>query len=233
MANIVGIIGAMEEEVQVLKDEMKIEKVIEKASLSYYKGVYRNKPVVVVQAGIGKVNAAICTQALIDMFDVAYVINTGVAGALSEKLEIGDVVVSSDAVYHDFDTTVFGYDKGVIPRMDISYFKADENLIKYALEAEKELQGHLKVYAERIVSGDQFISSDELKKEIATSFNGYCTEMEGAAIAHTCYLNKIPFIIIRSISDKADNSADISYEDFTHIAVKNSITLLDKIIERI
>lgn len=226
----IGIIGAMEEEVAAIKEKMEVSEVRQTANLAFYVGKMEEKEVVVVRCGIGKVNAAICTQILVDQFEAEAVINTGVAGGIYGELEIGDIVISTDAVYHDFDTTVFGYDLGVIPRMEESFFKADQSLIEAAKKAGESLEAVKHTYTGRVVSGDQFISSGEVKEKIWTSFQGYCTEMEGAAIAHTCYLNQVPFVIIRSISDKADDTADMSFEEFVEIAAKNSSDMILKIV---
>lgn len=226
-----GIIGAMEEEVLALKEKLKVSEVRSIASLEFYVGSLNNKEVVLVRAGIGKVNAAICTQLLIDCFNVVAVINTGVAGALSEDLDIGDIVISSDTVQHDMDASGFGYDLGVIPRMAESHFKADKRLIRIAEKASEVLSMKTNVHTNRILSGDQFISDHQKKKELVETFKGYCVEMEGAAIAHACYVNKIPFVIIRSISDKADDSAEVNFSQFTQLAAANSCKMIEKMIE--
>ena len=229
--DLIGIIGAMEEEVLTLKDKMEIHEVRSIASLDFFIGELRNKKVVVVQAGIGKVNAAVCTQILIDVFYADAILNTCVAGALSDKLEIGDVVISKEAAQHDFDATSFDYKIGEIPRMGTSVFKADEHMLKIAEKASDVLSASVRVYYEKIVSGDQFIADPKRKKEIIRDFNGFCTEMEGAAIAHTCYLNRTPFIIIRSISDKADESADMNFAEFTKMAALNSCKMIERMLE--
>jgi len=229
----IGIIGAMEEEVLTLKEKMDIREVRSIASLDFFVGTINKKKCIVVQSGIGKVNAAVCTQILIDIFYVDAIINTGVAGALSQSLEIGDIVISKDAVQHDFDATSFGYEKGIIPRMKESYFKSDEHLIKIALKASNFLNSRTNVYVERIVSGDQFIADPIRKAEIIREFNGFCTEMEGAAIAHVCNLNNIPCVIIRSISDKADASAEMNFSEFSRLAAINSSHMIEHMLELI
>lgn len=229
--DLIGIIGAMEEEVLTLKDKMEIQEVRSIASLDFFVGELKNRKVVVVQAGIGKVNAAVCTQILIDVFYVDAIVNTGVAGALSDKLEIGDVIISRDAAQHDFDATSFDYKIGEIPRMDTSVFKADEHMVKLAERASDVLSSNIQVYTERIVSGDQFIADPKRKKEIIRDFNGFCTEMEGAAVAQTCHLNRTPFVIIRSVSDKADESADMNFAEFTKMAALNSCKMIERMLE--
>ena len=220
--NIIGIIGAMDEEIDILVDLMEIEKVVEKASLKFHKGKLEGKDIVLVKCGIGKVNAALCTQILISEFNVDAVVNTGVAGALHSELDVQDIVISTDAIQHDMDTTAFGDKKGEIPRMETSTFIADQKLIDAAYKSSiKELEGN-KVLKGRVVSGDIFVSSKELKDSLVREFGAYCAEMEGAAIAHVCTLNKIPFVVIRSMSDKADGSADVTYEEFVVKAAHKS-----------
>ena len=220
--NRIAIIGAMDEEVSILKDIMDIKETIEKASLKFYIGNLEGKEVVLVKCGIGKVNAALCAQILISEFNVDAIVNTGVAGALHDELDVYDIVISTDAIQHDFDTTVFGDKKGMIPRMDNSIFVADERLVEAAYKSSiEEVKTH-KVVKGRVVSGDIFISSKELKDELVKEFDAYCGEMEGAAIAHVCSLNKTPFVVIRAMSDKADGSADITYEEFVKDAAHNS-----------
>lgn len=229
--NIVGIIGAMEEEIVALKESMIIDKVEKYSSLEFYIGKMYEKKVVVVRCGIGKVNAAVCTQIMVDRFNVNMIINIGVAGAVNNKLDIADIVISRDAIQHDMDATGFGYKVGEIPRMDVSCFKADDRLIQLAKKAGSNKITEHKVFVERIVSGDQFISDMKVKERLINDFDAFCTEMEGASIAHVCYLNKIPFVIIRSISDKADNSAEMNFEEFTQIAADNSIKIIEGMVE--
>lgn len=220
--NTIGIIGAMDEEVDILVDIMDIKETIEKASLKFYKGQIAKKDVVLVRCGIGKVNSALCAQILISEFNVDAVVNTGVAGALNNELDVFDIVISTDAIQYDFDTTVFGHKKGEIPRMESSVFVADEKLVNLAYESSKEQVKNHKILKGRVVTGDRFISSKELKDELVNEFDAYCGEMEGASIAHVCYLNKVPFVIIRAMSDKADGSADVTYEEFVKDAAINS-----------
>lgn len=221
-----GIIGAMEEEVQLLKGEMKNVKETVLAGMSFCEGKLWNHPMVVVRSGIGKVNMAICTQILIDVFQVEAVINTGVAGGLYSELSIGDIVLSSEAMQHDMDATGFGYKKGEIPRMEQSVFAADKNLIQLAKQACETVNTDIHCFVGRVVSGDQFIQSSAKKEELIQDFGGYCAEMEGAAMAQTAFLNHIPFLIIRAISDKADDSAQMSYEQFEEQAIIHTMKLL-------
>lgn len=231
--NKIAIIGAMDEEVDILRDLMDIEETIEKASLKFYVGKLEGKEVVLVRCGIGKVNAALCAQILISEFKVDAVVNTGVAGALNNELDVYDIVISTDAIQHDFDTTVFGDKKGMIPRMDNSIFVADEKLINAAYESSKEEIKTHKVLKGRVLSGDIFISNKELKDELVKEFNGYCGEMEGAAIAHVCYVNHTPFVVIRAMSDKADGSADVTYEEFVGQAAHNSKDIVLRMLKNL
>lgn len=228
----IGIIGAMDEEVAKLKDLMSDVVVDTKASMDFYKGKIKGKDVVIVRSGIGKVNAAICTQILADNYKVDAVINTGIAGSLNAAIDIGDIVLSTDALQHDMDATGFGYAPGVIPRMETSIFVANESLRNIAAESCKKVNPDIKVFEGRVVSGDQFISDKDKKKYILDNFEGYCTEMEGAAIAQAAYLNNIPFLIIRAISDKADDSATEDYPTFEAKAIEHSVRLVSEMIDR-
>lgn len=226
-----GIIGAMDEEVAKLKEEMQDVTIMTKASMDFYKGKMSGKDVVVVRSGIGKVNAGICAQILVDEYGVDALINTGIAGSLNADINIGDVVLSTDALQHDMDATGFGYEPGVIPRMESSVFVADEGLRKLAKECCNKVNPDISVFEGRVVSGDQFISDKNVKDRIVKSFSGYCTEMEGAAIAQAAYLNKIPFLIIRAISDKADDSATEDYPTFEAKAIRHSVNLMKEIVK--
>lgn len=233
MINKAGIIGAMDEEVNIIKGMMQDVTIKKIASMEFYEGTLHNKKIVVVQSGIGKVNAAICTQILADLYHVDAVINTGVAGSLRKEIDIADIVLSTDALQHDMDATGFGYEPGVIPRMENSIFEADAKLLEIAKQVCKEEISDIGVHAGRIVSGDQFISDHNKKDWIVETFGGYCTEMEGAAIAQAAYLNHLPFLIIRAISDKADHSAEMAYSEFEEIAIKNTVKLLTGFIAKL
>ena len=227
----IGIIGAMDEEISQIKAKLSDVTVTEIAAMTFSKGKLGSHDIVAVRSGIGKVNAAVCTQILATYFHVDHIINTGVAGSLKNEINIGDVVISTDALQHDMDATGFGYEPGVIPRMKVSDFIADENLRKLAVKACREAGLQIGVHEGRIVSGDQFISDHAVKERIVKQFGGYCTEMEGAAIAQAAYLNDIPFLIIRAISDKADGSATMDYGEFERKAIDNSVALLVNMIE--
>lgn len=229
----IGIIGAMEVEVSKLKEMLQDTETKNKAGMTFVSGSLNGKPVVVVRSGIGKVNASICTQILADEYKVNYIINTGVAGSLHNEINIGDIVLSKDALQHDMDATGFGYAVGVIPQMEKSIFEADERLIQIAEKCIKEDITDINAFVGRVVSGDQFISDKGKKKWIVDNFQGYCTEMEGAAIAQAAYLNNIPFLIIRAISDKADDSATEDYPTFEAKAAQHCVKLLCEMVKEI
>ena len=212
-----GIIGAMDIEVQTLKDRIENLTVTEKAGTEYYEGTLQGLPVVVVKCGIGKVNAAIGTQILCDCFGVTHIVNTGIAGSLCAEQNIGDMVVSSDVWHHDFDCVAFGYPMCRIPGMPQS-FAADENMIVLAQQAAEQTGSTVRIG--RIARGDQFVADPQLKTQIIERTQALCTEMEGAAIAQTAFRNGIPFVNLRSISDKADNSAEMDYPSFEAMAAQ-------------
>ena len=214
-----GIIGAMDVEVATLKDAMEIKTEKTVAGSVYCEGTLENLSVVIVQCGIGKVNAALCVQVLCDCFGVTHIVNTGIAGSLNAKLDIGDFVISNEAVYHDFDVSVLGYQIGQVPGLAVRAFPADRLLMEMAFTAADSLcPGHVQIGT--VASGDQFVCSKEQKQAIIENTGGLCTEMEGAAIAHTAWKNGVPFVVIRTISDKADDSAEMDYPTFEAIAAK-------------
>jgi len=212
-----GIIGAMQVEVEILLSCLENKSETAVAGSTFYEGRLEGLDVAIVQCGVGKVNAAICAQILCDCFQVTHLVNTGIAGSLDAKLDIGDLLVSRDAMYHDFDCVHFGYEMGRIPGMDVTAFPANENMIRLAKAAAEAVHpGHVTVG--RVASGDLFVAEKSAKDRIISVTGGLCTEMEGAAIAQTAHRNKIPFVILRAISDKADNSAEMDYPTFERIA---------------
>ncbi|MCI9075451.1 MAG: 5'-methylthioadenosine/adenosylhomocysteine nucleosidase [Dorea sp.] len=229
----IGIIGAMDEEVAALKEAMDVRETVERAGMNFVKGTLGSKEVTVVRSGIGKVNAGICAQILVSEFQAEVLINTGIAGSLDARIDIGDMVISTDALYHDMDATAFGYPLGQVPRMDLLAFPAGERLVKLAVEANAEANPDIHTFTGRVVSGDQFVASDEVKEKILKNFGGLCTEMEGAAIAHAAYLNKVSCVIIRAISDKADGSASEDYPAFEKKAIEHSVRLVKTLAARI
>ena len=229
----IGIIGAMELEVDTLKAQMAVASRTTKAGMEFFEGTLGQAQVVVVRCGIGKVNAAMCVQILVDLFQVTHVINTGVAGSLNAALDIGDIVISQDVIHHDMDVRVFGYALGQVPQLDTLAFPGDETLIRLALSSCEEANPGLHTAVGRVVSGDQFISGKEIKNRLITEFHADCTEMEGAAIAHAAYLNGIPFVVIRAISDKADDSAEMDYPTFEREAAGHCARLVEVLVKKI
>lgn len=225
-----GIIGAMDEEVAKLKEQMTEVQVRKKANMEFVQGVMEGKQVVVVRSGIGKVNAGICAQILVDDYRVDGIINTGIAGSLRAEINIGDIVISTDAVQHDMDAVAFGYPLGQIPRMDVFSFEADKELAKLAEDCCHRVIPQVGIFHGRVASGDAFIASHERKTKIVNEFDAFCCEMEGAAIAQAAYLNGIPFLIIRAISDKADDSASMDYPAFEAMAIQNSVKLIKEMV---
>ncbi|MDS0527272.1 5'-methylthioadenosine/adenosylhomocysteine nucleosidase [Clostridium sp. SHJSY1] len=224
-----GIIAAMSEELEILLTDMSLEEKKTKANMTFNKGKLWGKDVVAVVCGIGKVNAAVCTQILASEYKVDKVINVGVAGGIGKEIYPGDIVVADNLVEHDMDTTSFGDPHGQIPRMNTFDFKCDTELVELAKKACDSIKD-INTFIGRIVSGDQFVASVEKIQWLEKEFNALSCEMEGASIAHVCYLNSIPFVVIRSISDNANNGAHMDFEKFTPIAVKNSTALLKEMI---
>lgn len=220
----IGIIAAMEEELNPLLMETHIEIELVKAKMHYYQGTLRNKNVVLVVSGIGKVNAAVCSQILIDEFKVDYIINVGVAGGAMDEIKPLDIVIGDNLLQHDMDTSVFGDQVGQVPRLDTYDFKCDEKLIKIAIESAKSSK--VNIHVGRIVSGDQFIADGPKIRSLREQFNAFACEMEGGSIAQVCYLNSIPFVVIRSISDNAATGAHMDYDKFKALAVDNSTAII-------
>ena len=216
-----GIIGAMSVEVEELKSRMTDLAVKERAGMEFFEGKLEGLPAVVVVCGVGKVNAALCVQILCDLFGVTHIVNTGVAGSLCAELDIGDFVIGREATHHDFDCSYLGYAVGQVPGLAVKSFPADEELVAAAYAAaEKTYAGHSRIGG--IASGDQFVSSKAVKERIIENTGALCTEMEGAAIAQAAWRNNIPFVVIRAISDKADDSAQMDYPTFEAAAAKRS-----------
>ena len=216
-----GIIGAMTVEVETLKAQMQNLTVTQKSGMEFFEGTLEDLPVVVVVCGVGKVNAALCVQVLCDCFGVTHLVNTGVAGSLCAELDIGDFVISRDAMYHDFDCHTLNpnYPVGQVPGLSVRAFPADEALSGYALAAAEQVHpGHARIG--RVASGDQFVCQKALKETIIQNTGALGTEMEGTAIAHAAWRNGIPFVVIRAISDKADDSAEMDYPTFEAIAAQ-------------
>jgi len=222
----IGIIGAMDQEIDALIRQMKDKEEKTMAGMTFHHGKLWNNEAVVVKSGVGKVNMAVCTQLMIDLYEVDILINTGIAGGLHKDIEVGDIVISSDAMQHDVDVTSRGFKPGEIPFMESSVFKADPELAAMAKEACEIVNPEIACYIGRVVTGDQFISDNRKKAEIIEKFDACCAEMEGAAMAQVAVLNKVPFVIIRAISDKADDQAKVLVKEFEEKAIVHTLKLL-------
>jgi len=225
----IGIFGAMDLEVETLINTMKEVKEHKCAGTSFYQGKLANKEVVVACCGVGKVNAASCTQALISIFDIDGIINTGIAGGMRPDVKVCDIVVSNEVTHHDVrrEQMIHCY-----PNVEV--FKADPHLIQVAkevLQSNDHLHGNHHIG--KIVSGECFVNDKELKESIIENHKPHCVEMEGSAIGHVAYLNNIPFVVIRSISDNADNEADMTYKEFESIAARQSSNLVMEMLKHL
>lgn len=222
----IGIIGAMKKEIEALLSQMEDREDKTMAGMTFHRGRLWNNEVVLAKCGVGKVNVAICTQLLIDLYEVDMLINTGIAGGLYKDINVGDIVISSDAVQHDVDVTGRGFAPGEIPFMETSVFKADPELVAMAKKACEIVNPDIACYVGRVATGDKFISDNAEKAALVETFNAYCAEMEGAAMAQVAVLNKVPFVIIRAMSDKADNQARILVTEFEDKAIMHTLKLL-------
>lgn len=225
----VGIIGAMEEEVVNLVHRMKNKREIKKFNMHFFTGKIGEKEVIVVRSGIGKVNAAMCTAILIECFKPEFLINVGVAGGLFGELSPGDVVIGSDLIQYDVDASCFGYEIGQVPNLNKKFY-CNKYLVEKTLKVTSFIQD-LKCIKGTIVTGDKFVNSKEDAEYLLNEFNGYACEMEGAAIAQVCTLAETPFIVIRSISDNANTGAQMVYENFKEIAIKNSMIIIEELLK--
>jgi adenosylhomocysteine nucleosidase len=229
-----GIIGAMTVEVESLKNMMTDCETLEKAGICFCAGSLEGLPAVIAQCGVGKVNAALCVQIMCDIYQVTHIVNTGVAGSLCSELDIGDLVISSDAMYHDFDCHILNpaYPVGQVPGMSVHAYPADAGLISSAqAAAECVYPGHARIG--RIASGYQFVCDANVKSEIIRNTGALCTEMEGTAIAHSAWRNGVPFVVIRAISDKADNSAEMDYPTFEAIAAVRCAAVIHELAKNL
>ncbi len=226
-----GIIGAMDIEVAILKEKLENSHSIPVGRMIFVEGLLSGLPVVVAQCGVGKVHAAMCCQTLCDRFAVTHIVNTGIAGSLDAELDIADVVVSRDAMYHDFDCCNFGYPMGRVPGLDVTSFPADPWLQELAYAAsESRNPGHTKFG--RIATGDLFVADAAQKEAIIAKTGANCTEMEGAAIAQAAYCNGVPYVILRAISDKADHSAQMDYPTFERLAAHHCAAVTQALAEK-
>lgn len=235
-----GIIGAMETEVATLKKHMAQNGGYSSkrhAGMDFAVGKLGNAEAVVVKCGVGKVNAALCVQVLADFFEVTHIINTGVAGALNVNLDIGDILISTDALQHDVDVTALKYAPGQIPGVPVLAFPADPWMIMQAEKTAEALKNEpgfsgVSFIRGRVVSGDAFISDSAVKKRLIDEFRGDCCEMEGAAIAQAAYANNLPYVILRAISDRANGVATVDYPVFESQAAVRCSRFVEYMINR-
>jgi adenosylhomocysteine nucleosidase len=221
----------MDEEIELLVQHMSSHEDVRKADIHFREGQLHGKSVVVCKSGVGKVNAAVCTQLLIDQFKVDAIIFTGVAGALNPELEIGDIVISDECEQHDMDVSALGFPKGTIPYSKLSVFPSDPKLVNMALEAALSRHNGRTIRG-KVLSGDQFVASREVVKLLYEDMKGACTEMEGAAVAQVCAMNEIPYVVIRSMSDKADGSAHVNFREFTKLASTRSYQIVEEMLRK-
>lgn len=221
----IGIIVAEIEEMEAVKGIMEDVNSIDIYNLKIYTGKINNKDSLLVRSGVGKVNSARVAQIITDKFDLSFIINIGSAGGLNEDLNIGDIVLGETLVQHDFDVTAFGREKGFIPETG-KFFESDKNLLEKCKNIKIDNQ---KIVVGTIASGDMFLTDSTLKEKIKQDFNATCVEMEGAAIAQVCALNKIPFIVIRSISDIPNGKNEIDFNEYLELASKNCAKFISQL----
>jgi adenosylhomocysteine nucleosidase len=222
--------SAMAEEIELYLETCTIEKTRERAGLTFHEATYHGHDLVLVKAGVGKVNAAMCTQILVDDFDADAVICTGSAGALHDGLDIGDVIVAEDCVQHDVRVDFLGLPPGQIPFSDLRFFSADPALVDAARAV--DLSEHT-LRVGRLCTGDTFIQDEERRGAIREELDGDCVEMEGAAVGQVCTLNDVPFLLVRAISDRADGASDVDFQDFLHEAAQSSARIVLHLLETI
>ena len=227
----IGIIGAMQEEVAHLISKIEGATYETHVGREYVSGTLQGVPVVVCRCGVGLVAAATCAAIMVETYGATAVINTGVAGSLDKEINIGDIVVSTDAVQHDMDCTSLGYNRGIIPDNEFSFFEADEGMRRSAVESARLAAPEKRVFEGRVASGDQFIADSARRQAIIKEHGAICGEMEGAAIGQVCAQNRVPFVIIRAISDKADDSGHLSYRSFVEIAARHSAAIVKHMVE--
>lgn len=213
----IGIIVAEIEEMEAVKEIMENVNTINIYNLQIYTGIINNKDFLLVRSGVGKVNSARVAQIITDKFDLDFIINVGSAGGLNENLNIGDIVIGEKLVEHDFDVTAFGREIGFIPETG-KFFESDKNILEKCKNIKID---NRKIVFGTIASGDIFLTDTILKEKIRNTFGAACVEMEGAAIAQVCYLNKIPFVVIRSISDIPNGKNNIDFNEYLKFASKN------------
>ncbi len=228
----IGVITAVTTELDAVLGEMKKTKAITVYDLEYYQGLIHHTPCIIAMSGVGKVNAARCTQLLIERFSPSKIVNIGSAGALHPDLNIGDVVISTACIQHDLDLTVFGIKKGSFDEQGGGFIEADRHFADLCEAAIKKISGgEFQIFSGPIATGDQFNDSPEKQTQLFEEFGAYCNEMEGAAVAQVCALCKIPFVVIRSISDKPGNRSKVMYDKFKRLASERCAGFLEHLIE--
>ena len=228
----VAIIGAMEQEIELLKNRLEAAETFRLGAFEAYRGRLAGKTVVLARSGIGKVNAAVATAWVVNQFAPDAVVNTGSAGGLGKGLKVGDVVIGLETAHHDVDVTAFGYTWGQVPQLPARY-AADAALAAAATEAAQAFEGAAVVQG-LVVSGDQFVHSSDKVAEIRSRFEGVqAVEMEAAAIAQSCHQLGLPFVVVRAVSDSADEKADISFETFLQTAAVSSANMVLRLLERL
>ena len=226
----IGIIGAMSVEVDALIARLANREEETVGSIKFNTGNLFGKKIVVARCGVGKVFAAICTEAMIIRYSPSLIVNTGVGGALADDLRPTDTVIASSLLQHDMDTSPLGDPKGLISGINRVYFESDARARAILLEAADNLG--IKAREGRVATGDRFVASKSEKDRIVAEFSADACEMEGAAIAHAAFVNDTPFAVIRAISDSADGGANMDYMEFLPVAAKNSSALTLALIEK-
>lgn len=226
----IGIIGAMGIEVEDLINSMDLLKKETISGIDFFEGKLQNKNAVLAICGIGKVHAAVCTQTMILKYAPDAIINIGVAGCLSPELDFADIVISDSVVQHDFDVTPFGVPVGLISGIDLIKIPCSDRLVKKLVKAAEILED-TNIAVGTVASGDQFVGSKEKKDYIVNNFDALCTEMEGAAIGHVCYMNNVDFCIVRAMSDKADSTANMDFDIFVKNAIDKTIKLINRFLK--
>jgi adenosylhomocysteine nucleosidase len=228
----IGIMGAMQEEIELLLAQLQDKLSEQHAGITYHRGYFQGKKVVLTRSGVGKVNSAVCTQILIDRYGADAIIFTGVAGAVDPRLNIGDIVISTSSLQHDIDVTALGFTRGTIPYQEVSEYPSNSGLIKLAQEAGAKIYPG-RCHTGKVLSGDQFIADRAVVKGLYEELGGACTEMEGASVAQVCFMNDIPHVIIRSMSDKADGSAHVNFAEFTVEAADRSFAIVNEMVAQL
>ncbi len=228
---IIGIVSTMKNEIQILKDSMEIEAEETVSGMTFYKGTLGGHPVAVVRCGRGKVNAGACAQTLIVRFGAKSVIDTGVAGSLNSEINIGSIIISTDAVQHDVDGTALGCRRGMIPGNTVSIFPADPGLRRSAVSSAAAVIPQKKIFEGRVCSGDQFIADRGKKQRLGEEFSALCCDMEGAALAQVCAMNGTPYVLIRAVSDKADDVGHLSYQGLFEAVARHCTAIVRHMVE--